>query len=122
MSKFLVEPSASMALGNTCAGCMTHKHDHGFINTNLDVLGRGRIYFCAGCVHEMARNVGCLDPQQAQQLRDVADEVAAASDRMREELEVVKQNLVVPLAEVIDLVRERERRRPAGVETSKVGA
>jgi hypothetical protein len=112
LSKFLLEPSAAMSLGNTCAGCNTHKHDDGFVNTNFDVLGRGRLYFCAGCVWEMGRVVGCLDPQQAQILRDSCDEIAAASERMADELQATKENMVVPLAEVIDFLKERETRRP----------
>lgn len=122
MSKFLVEPTASMVIGNTCAGCSTHKHEDGFVNTNVDILGRGRVYFCAGCVREMARNVGCLDPKQAAELRATVDDINAAGQRLADELAVVKQNLVVPLAEVIDLVREREKRRPAEPEKPKVSA
>lgn len=122
MSKFLVERTAAGWLGNTCATCNTHKHDDGFVNTNLDVTGRGRAYICAGCVREMAREVGCLDPQQAQQLRNICDEITAAAEKAQSDLAAAKENMVVPLAEVIDFLAEREARRPAETKPATVPA
>lgn len=118
MSKFLLEPTASMAIGNLCAFCNTHKHERGFVNLLIndrpaDNQGpRGRLYACAGCVDEMTSLVGGLEPRKAQELRDIADELGETAERLRGELQEAADNRVVPLAEVIDLVRERDKRRP----------
>jgi hypothetical protein len=118
LSKFLHEPTASLAVGNTCAFCSTHRHDRGFVNLLIDdrplegQSHRGRLYACAGCADEIGRAVGCLDPQQAQRLRDAMDEIAEGADKLASELASTKENMVVPLGEVIDFLKERELRRP----------
>lgn len=101
-----------MSLGNTCAGCSTHKHADGFVNTNLDILGRGRVYFCAGCVREMAHELGGIDKHQLHALHGQLEELSAAAERLMAEVERERLDKVVPLADVIDFFEEKKKRRP----------
>lgn len=128
MSKFLLERSASMAIGNTCAFCNTHKHPRGFVNLLINdrppegQQNLGRLYGCASCIDEMTHLVGGLAPDQVAVLHGQLDELGSEIERVQIELQAAKENMSVPLAEVIDFVREKERRRPAEPAPSKKGA
>lgn len=112
MSKFLHEPTASLAVGNTCAFCSTHRHDRGFVNLLIDdrplegQSHRGRLYACAGCADEIGRAVGGLDPKQANVFREREEEYATLIRTRDAQIEQLKDNISIPVGDVIGFVAE----------------
>lgn len=113
MSKFLVEPTASMCVGNTCATCNTHKHERGFVNLLIDRLGIGRFYVCAGCADEIGRAVGGHDPRQVAEAREREEEYVAALAAKDVEIAAAQAAKVVPLVDVMELLADRAAKKQA---------
>lgn len=75
----------------------------------------GRMYLCATCLDQAARVMGCLDPEQAQRLRN---NLGAAEEKIKEleaALEEEKQAKVIDLQDLKLFFRDKElRKSPAG--------
>jgi hypothetical protein len=73
----------------------------------------GHVYLCVGseerpgCVMQMARAAGCLDPGVAATLRDEVVVANARAAKLEGELEDAIANRVVKVSDVVDLVAER---------------
>lgn len=104
-----------------CAACSTHACAEGFVDMVAstatagfhdgapmppapDEPTYGRLYLCARCVWEAARRVGCLDPQQAAQLREEHEQCGLMLEQAKQLVEEERASKVVTLADVERLV------------------
>lgn len=105
--------AAPTSLGTSCWTCNTSAHKEGFVQFNgRHVQGYGTVALCIGCVYELGRVPGMLDPEQTAQLRGVVDELTETAESLQGQLAAEKINKYVPLADVVDFFDERSKRRP----------
>ena len=105
---------------NPYAGCtICHRQDGPYISPGAfgDETGN-KIYYCKRCVTSLAESFSLPTDHDVAQLRGIVDELTEQCERAQSEIEQLKANMSVPLAEVIDFVREREKRRPETVKTA----
>src|SRR5581483_10875864 len=82
----------------------------------IAVHGSGeRIYLNESTVNELATTFGWTEPNKVEALYAQRDELATRVDELEQLLQEERLNKTVPLAEVIDFVAEREKRRPEPV-------
>lgn len=74
--------------------------------------GIGATWFCAGCFEPAAEALGMLSVPNVGLLHGQLEEMSTANEALAAKLEEAKANMSVPLADVIDFVSERARRRP----------
>src|SRR5262245_37096217 len=92
-----------------CALCQSHEGP--FIDTGVEFLGYGWVYICtssdrrSGCVRQMGRLDGMMDEEVVSEAMRQLDVLRARVQELEAELEESK---VVPMAEVIDYLTDRE--------------
>ena len=110
MSRFVFVPNGDA--GNICLACQTHSCPDGFVDLQAeDAIGRA-LRICASCLYQASIPVGCLDPKEAAALEARTERAEIRAAELEDELAEEKGNKYVALAEVIDLVKERQARRP----------
>lgn len=94
------------------------------VDTGVDLYGEHRVYLGRTEAFEAAREMAphFTDGQRANLLKklgvDDPDAARGLAEQLQEahrQIENLKANLVVPLADVIDLMEERAKRRPVAV-------
>lgn len=71
------------------------------------------LHLCKTCVGTAAAAHGWTPPETRAELNTVLESFQAAVRERDAQIEQLKANLSVPLAEVVDLLEERAKRRPA---------
>lgn len=87
-----------------CATCLSHKDKDGFVDLLVDTPINGRLYMCATCLYQAGRKMGMLDPESAERLGMVVQEVSAHAEYLTLELEREKENKVVSLKDARKLL------------------
>ncbi len=95
-----------------CKGCMTHKHPAGFVDLLHEDPVAGRLYLCAGCVETAGRQTGMRTRAQYAELADTLDRAESRISQLEAALEDERDNKLVSLADVKELVRQRGGRPP----------
>ena len=86
-----------------CATCLNHLDPDGFVDLIAEVYGE-HLYMCASCVYTAANLLGCYSPKQAAKLRTDLGMTRDAVRRLQDELDTERDNKVVSLADVRQLV------------------
>jgi hypothetical protein len=71
------------------------------------------LYLCKTCVGVAATALGWLAPNVRAELEELVENCQSTIRGLNAQIEQAKDNMVVPLAEVIDFLEERAKRRPA---------
>lgn len=101
------------AVPEACILCTAQRHPRGFLRaTSLNRPGIGATWFCAGCFEPAAEALGMLSVPNVAVLHGQLEEMSVANEELAARLEEAKANMSVPLADVIDFVAERAKRRP----------
>lgn len=93
---------------------MSPSDRQGFVDLLVDNPVSGRMYLCATCLDQAARVMGCLDPEQAQRLRN---NLGAAEEKIKEleaEVEFEKANKVMSEQQMKHWFRDKELKRSPG--------
>lgn len=72
-SRIRILDTPILAPGVCCICGAGRNDDRKYIDLGIDVDYIGVMYFCTFCMTELANTLGCLMPEQAQQLRDELD-------------------------------------------------
>lgn len=119
---------APMFSPTRCAACSTHACHEGFVDFVATTATQGfengapmqplpgepmygRLYLCARCVWTAARLVGCLDPQQADELTALTVRASAEADVLRDELAAERASKLS--AEDVAALKALAARKPA---------
>jgi hypothetical protein len=77
----------------SCALCGSGNSDEGYVDTGIFYDYEGQVYFCITCTRQIAEVIGCLLPEEANILREQANEVAKANAKLTLELEAANERL-----------------------------
>ncbi len=101
-----------------CRACVTHKDKDGFVDLIAEDSAGFRFYLCASCLFQAGRTLGMLSPDQATGLRQLVVDAQEAVTILERELAVERENKLVSLADVRELIRQRGGRPPSATPTA----
>ena len=87
-----------------CVTCMTGSDRDGFVDLLVDMVHPiGHLYMCAHCLYQAGRQVGMLDPDQAQNLTDRLVAGQNTITQIQAELDSLKAKHLQSREEILDL-------------------
>lgn len=86
----------------SCICCGNGNCREGYISYGVSLEFEGELYICWFCVVQSAEILGCLIPDEAKALRDIAEATAETNATLRSSLEEANERLAV-----IDRIFER---------------
>lgn len=97
------------SLGTHCWTCNTSAHPEGFVQFNgMHVNAYGTVALCVGCVYELGRVPGMIDPDQAADMDARFDEALEELSVANEQLAYEREHKVVSLTDVLALTKEQK--------------
>jgi len=89
----------------SCATCMTHRCEKGFIDLLVDDPVRGRMYGCVDCIEQAGRKAGMLPKDQVERLLKRVAQLETDLDAAYKSLEKEKSNKTISLADAKKLLK-----------------